>query len=331
MTTFMQLLTGNQMDFDQLTTFLAVAQLGNFSRAGEKVFRSQSAVSAQIRQLEQDYGTKLLDRSGKKVRLTAPGKVLFEYGARLLALRDESMRAVVDQDKTPRGVLAIGANEATCLYVLPKVFESYRQLYPAVQISIYRNFSHKILERIHDGTIDVGIATLPVKSPRLTVKRIFRDRLMLMVSPSNPLAGLRSVSLSIAAQQPFLFPKAGYTRQIMDKLFRPHQSGLRITMELPSVAMIKTFVALGMGVSIISESFARNETRSGEVCLIPLADVDLWRELGLVYDPERTLPRAATAFIDLLQNGVLQRDSAFTVYDSAPDITELEVFTPAFS
>ena len=316
------------MDFDQLTTFLEVAKLGNFSRAGEKVFRSQSAVSAQIRQLEQDYGTKLLDRSGKKVRLTDPGKVLFEYGMRLLALRDESMRAVVDQDKVPRGVLAIGANEATCLYVLPDAFVKYRRLYPEVQISIYRNFSRKILERIHDGMIDVGIATLPVKSPRLAVKCIFRDRLMLMISPSNPLAKMSAVPLGVAVEQPFLFPKSGYTRQIMDKLFRPYQSRLRISMELPSVAMIKTFVSMGMGVSLISESFARNERRAGEVCLVPLADVDLWRELGLVYDQDRTLPRAAVAFIELVQNGVLPCESAPPVDDITAELNESESLTP---
>ena len=110
------------MDFDQLTTFLEVVKQGNFSRAGDKVYRSQSAVSAQIRQLEQEYGTRLLDRSGKRVGLTPAGEVLFEYANRLLALRGESLRAVADQLQTPRGVLAIGANEATCLYVLPETF-----------------------------------------------------------------------------------------------------------------------------------------------------------------------------------------------------------------
>ena len=292
------------MDFDQLTTFLEVAKLGNFSRAGEKVFRSQSAVSAQIRQLEQDYGTKLLERQGKKVRLTPAGEVLFEYATRLLAMRAESMRAVVDQDRTPRGTLAVGANEATCLYVLPDTFAKYRARYPDVQISIYRNFSRKILERIQEGEIDVGIVTMPVKSPRLVVKRIFRDRLMLMASPTNPLARLSAVPVSAVAEQLLIVPKAGYTRQIMDKLFRPYQSRLRIAMELPSVAMIKTFVASGMGVSLISESFVRNDQRAGDVCLIPLEDVDLWRELGMVYDQDRTLPRAAVAFIELIRNGI---------------------------
>ena len=89
------------MDFDQLVTFLEVAKLGSFSRAGQKVFRSQSAVSAQIRQLEQEYGDRLLDRSGKDVTLTPAGRVLFAYAERLLQMRDESLLAVASAaDKT---------------------------------------------------------------------------------------------------------------------------------------------------------------------------------------------------------------------------------------
>jgi DNA-binding transcriptional LysR family regulator len=289
------------MDFDQLTTFLEVAKLGSFSRAGQKLFRSQPAVSAQIRQLEQEYGEKLLDRVGKSVRLTPPGRTLFEYAERLLTLRHESLRAVADQASTPRGTLAIGANEATCLYVLPEVFAEYHRLYPSVQISIYRNFSHKVVQKVEDGSIDVGIVTLPIKSPSLKVHSIFRDRLMLMVSPKNPLARCKSVSTSDVAAQPLILPKTGFTRQMLDKFFRPYRSRLRVTMALPSVAMIKRFVAAGLGVSLISASFARDEVRSGEVKLIPLADVDLWRELGLIYRRDRSLPRAAAAFITLIR------------------------------
>jgi DNA-binding transcriptional LysR family regulator len=292
------------VDFDQLTTFLEVVKQGNFSRAGEKVYRSQSAVSAQIRQLEQEYGTKLLDRSGKRVALTPAGEVLFEYANRLLALRGESLRAVVDQNRTPRGVLAIGANEATCLYVLPETFSEYRRRYSDVQISIYRNFSHKILERLQDGLIDVGIVTMPVKAPRLVVKRIFHDRLMLMTGPNHPLAKMDSVSVEAMVDYPILLPKAGHTRKTMDKLFRPYQAQLRIAMELPSIAMIKAFVASGMGVSLISASFARRESHAGDLCLIPLSDANLSRELALVYHQDRTLPRSAVAFIEMVRNGV---------------------------
>jgi LysR family transcriptional regulator, low CO2-responsive transcriptional regulator len=287
------------MDFDQLRTFVEVAKLGSFSRAGQKVYRSQSAVSAQIRQLEQEYGEKLLDRVGKSVRLTPAGEVLFEYAGKLLALRNESQRAVADQAAMPRGMLSIGANEATCLYVLPEIFEEYHRLYPAVRISIYRNFSRKILERVEEGTVDVGIATLPVKSSCLRVQPIFRDRIMLMASAASPLAKRKSVRTSEIVDQPLIFPKTGSTRRMLDKLFRPYRGRLRVTMELPSVGMIKRFVADGLGVSLISAGFARDEVRAGQVKLIPLEDVELWRVLGLVYRHDRTLPRAATAFIEL--------------------------------
>jgi len=294
------------MDFDQLRTFLEVAKQGSFSRAGQKVFRSQSAVSAQIRQIESEYGERLLDRSGKTVRLTPAGEVFREYAQRMLSLRDESLRAVADHGNDPRGVLALGANEATCLYVLPNVFAEYLRLYPSVQVSIYRNFSHKILERLDSGAIDVGIVTLPVKMPMLKVRTIFRDRLVLMVSADSPLAQHDKVPISMVVEQPLILPRTGFTRRIMDKLFRPYRDKLHVRMELPSIGMIKSFVAAGLGVSLISESFARDEVQSGKVKLIALKDNELSRELGLAYRRNRSLPRAAEVFIELLQRRTAQ-------------------------
>jgi DNA-binding transcriptional LysR family regulator len=298
------------MDFDQLLTFLEVAKLGNFSRAGEKVYRSQSAVSAQIRQLEQEYGERLFDRSGKTVRLSPAGEVLLEYAQRMVAMRNESLRAVADQGETPRGTLSIGANEATCLYVLPEVFSDYVQQYPQVQISVYRNFSRKILQAVEDGAIDLGIATLPVKSPSLKVHAIFRDQLMLFVPSRHPLATHEAVSVEEIADYSLIFPKTGYTRQQLDKLFRPYNSRLRVAMEIPSVGLIKSFVVSGVGISLLSSSFAQDEVRSGKGKLLPIKNVELWRELGLVYRTDRTLPRAATAFIDLIRHRAPARKSA---------------------
>src|ERR1700719_956526 len=165
------------MDFDQLATFVYVAKLKSFSRAGQKVFRSQSAVSAQIRQLEQAYRAKLLDRSAKSVELTPAGEVLFDFAERLLRLRDESIQVVADRGNVVQGPVLFGANEATCLYLLPDIFAEFQRRFPLVHISIYRNFSHKILQRIEDGTIDVGIVTLPIKALNTKVHHIYRDRL----------------------------------------------------------------------------------------------------------------------------------------------------------
>ena len=122
------------MDFDQLLTFVEVAKQGNFSRAGQKVFRSQSAVSAQIRQLEQAYRAKLLDRSAKSVELTPAGEVLFEYAERLLRLRDESIQVVADRGNVVQGPVLFGANEATCLYLLPDIFAEFQRRLRAVLV-----------------------------------------------------------------------------------------------------------------------------------------------------------------------------------------------------
>jgi len=289
------------MDFDQLATFVYVAKLKSFSRAGQKVFRSQSAVSAQIRQLEQAYRAKLLDRSAKSVELTPAGEVLFEYAERLLRLRDESIQGVADRGNVVQGTVLFGANEATCLYLLPDIFAEFQRRHPLVHISIYRNFSHKILQRIEDGTIDVGIVTLPIKALNTKVHHIYRDRLRFMVSSRNPLANRTKLTLEEVAAQPLIFPRTGFTRQVLDKLFRPYRSRLRITMELPSIGMIKRFVGADAGVSFISESFASDQVKSGEVKLLNVEGVDLWRELGLVYRRDRSLPRAAQSLIAIIR------------------------------
>jgi len=258
-------------------------------------------VSAQIRQLEQEYGDRLLDRSGKTVKLTPAGQIFYEYAERMKTLREESLVAVADHSRTPRGTLRVGANEATCLYVLPEVFGEYCRRYPPVQINIYRNFSYKIVEKLENGQIEVGILTLPIQSPSLKIQSIFRDKLMLMVSPKNPLAKHKIVPVSEIVKQPLLIPKTGHTRRLMDKLFRPHAAELQIRMELPSIGMIKSFVAADLGVSLISQSFARDEVEAGRVKLIDLEDAELYRELGLAYRRDRTLSVATTAFIALLR------------------------------
>ncbi len=289
------------MDFDQLATFVYVAKLKSFSRAGQKVFRSQSAVSAQIRQLEQAYHARLLDRSAKSVELTPAGEVLFEYAEKMLRLRDESIQVVADRGNVVQGPVVFGANEATCLYVMPDIFAEFQRRFPLVRISIYRNFSHKILQRVEDGSIDVGIVTLPTKSPNLKVHHIHRDRLRFMVSTRNPLAQRSKLTLEEVASQPLIFPRTGFTRQVLDKLFRPYRSRIHVTMELPSIGMIKRFVGADAGVSFISESFARDQVKAGEVKLLNVEGVDLFRELGLVYRRDRSLPRAAQALIALIR------------------------------
>jgi DNA-binding transcriptional LysR family regulator len=287
------------MDFDQLKTFLEVAKLGSFSRAAEKVLRSQPAVSAQIRQLEQEYGHKLFDRSTKSVRLTPAGEVVLDYARQLLELRGNSLQAASDWNGVPTGTLSIGANEGTFLYVLPKVFAEYHRKFPKVRISVYRSFTHKVSEKVEEGAIDLGVVTSPVKSPSLAATPVFRDRILLMVGARSPLFHQRSVTLEEFARQPLIMPKTGSIRKLMEKNLRPYREHLNITMELTSVVMIKQFVMDGFGVSLICASFAAKNVRRGEARLLKIEGMELWRELALVYRRDRSLPLVASSFVEL--------------------------------
>lgn len=286
------------MDFDQLNTFLEVAKLGSFSRAAEKVLRSQPAVSAQIRQLEQEYGHKLFDRSTKSVRLTPAGEVVLDYARQMLTLRTTSMQAASDWNGVPTGTLSIGANEGTFLYVLPKVFAEYHRRFPKVKISVYRSFTHKVSEKVEEGVIDLGVVTMPVKSSSLVATPVFRDRILLMVGPRSPLYDRRSVTLQELAQQPLITPRTGSIRKLMEKNLRPFRERLNITMELTSVVMIKQFVMDGFGVSLICASFAQRNVRREEARLVKIEGLDLWRELALVYRKDRSLPLVASSFLE---------------------------------
>jgi LysR family transcriptional regulator, low CO2-responsive transcriptional regulator len=287
------------MDFDQLRTFIEVARLGSFSRAAEKVLRSQPAVSSQIRQLEQDYGQKLFDRSAKSVRLTPAGEVVLDYAKQMLALHSQSLSAASDHTGVATGTLSIGANEGTFLYVLPNVLTRFHRKFPKVRISVYRSFTHKVSEKVEQGAVDLGIVTMPVKSPSLEVVPVFRDRILLMVGPASPLFKRKSVTAEELAQQPIILPKTGSIRKLMEKHLRPFRENLNITMELTSVVMIKRFVRDGFGVSLVCAAFARENVRRGDVRLLKIDGLDLWRELALVYRKDRSLPMKASAFVEL--------------------------------
>jgi DNA-binding transcriptional LysR family regulator len=288
------------MELDQITSFLEVARQQSFSRAAEKLYRTQPAISAQIRLLEQELGHKLFDRLGRRIFLTRPGEVLFEYGEKLIALHRETLQRVQEANGIASGKLAVGANEATCLYVLPQVFAEFKRKFPQVGISVYRNYSRKILQKINENQVDVGIVTLPVTQDNLKVIPVFEDTIEVVAPADHRIAKRSSIRVEDLAAEPLIFPKSGHTRELLDRIFRKHRSTPNISMELASVESIKKFVAAGLGVSLLSRSYAEIEMRTGILKLIPLQGVELVRKLGLVYRTDRHLSRAMQAFADVL-------------------------------
>jgi DNA-binding transcriptional LysR family regulator len=287
------------MDFDQLETFLEVARHTSFSRAAEKRFRTQPAISSQIRALEEEVGARLFDRSGGKVALTGAGKVFQQYAEQALEARKFMMVTVAELERVPRGEIVVGANEGTCLHILPEVFAEFKKLYPDVAVQISRLERAKILESIIDNSVDFGVVSAPVDDKRLTVVNIHRDELVVIVPPKHPLSRLKSVNVADAARFPVLLPKVGRTRDALENLF--HERGLKpkISMELDSSELLKRFVAADVGVGFIARSNVIEDVQAGVLAAVPMADASVRRDLALVFRKDKALGRAALAFIEV--------------------------------
>jgi DNA-binding transcriptional LysR family regulator len=287
------------MDFDQLETFLEVARLSSFSRAAEKRFRTQPAISSQIRALEEEVGAKLLDRSGGKVSLTASGKIFQKYAEETIAARKTVLTAIAEAERVPRGELVVGANEGTCLHILPEVFAEFKKQYPTVAVNIKRSDYARILESVSDNSIDFGVVSLPVTDNRMTVVLIHRDDLVIIVPPHHPLAKLKSACIADVAKFPLLMPKAGHTRDSLENLFWERKLKPHYSMELDSSELLKRFVAADVGVGFIARSNVAEDVQAGVLSAIPIADALIRRDLALVFRKDKALSRAALAFIDI--------------------------------
>jgi len=166
-----------------------------------------------------------------------------------------------------------------------------------VRISVYRNFSHKVLQKVEDNVSELGVVTMPVRSSSLVVVPIFRDPLVWIASSQSSLAKQGFVSLKELAQQDLILHKMGSLRRIMEKHLRPYRPQLKVTMELTSAEMVKKFVTAGLGVSLICEAFVQEDIKEKKLVILRTDAEVVHRELGLVYRDSRSLSRAANAFL----------------------------------
>jgi DNA-binding transcriptional LysR family regulator len=287
------------MDFDQLETFLEVTRNLSFSRAAEKRFRTQPAISAQIRSIEEEVGCRLLDRSGGKVAITAAGKRFLKYVEEALEARRVALAAVAEIERVPSGEIVVAANEGTCLHLLPEVFADFKKQYPDVGITVKRSESREVLEAISDNSADFGVVAMPVKDKRLTTVVIHKDELVLITPPNHPLAGREEVSITEVAQYPLLIPKLGRTRDAIDEVLHDRQIKPNISMELDSSELMKRFVAVDVGVALIASSNVVSDVKAGLLCACRVSDVQIRRDMALVFRKDKALSRAALAFIDI--------------------------------
>jgi DNA-binding transcriptional LysR family regulator len=288
------------MDLDQLHTFLEIVRLKSFSKAAQTCFRTQPAISAQVRQLEQELSAQLFDRFGSRISLTTAGKIFSQYAEQILALRRQAQDSISELEHTPRGELIIAANEATCIYVLPEVFAEYSRRFPNVQLLVERQYGSKIAEAIMDNLADFGFTQLPVQDRKLQVVKIHSDEIKVVAPARHPLAGHKAVTAEELVPYPLLLPKYGSTRVRLNEWLELVEDSIHTAMELDSSEMIKRFVAAGLGLSFLAASNCEEDVRAGRLAMLSLAPEPMVRRLGLVYRKDKALSKAALGFIDIV-------------------------------
>lgn len=287
------------MDFEQLRTFMEVSRLRSFSRAAEKLNVTQPAISAQIRTLENEVGARLFDRDGGKVTFTAAGKVFEPFAEHCLQCHNHILVTVGELHRTPRGEITVCANEATSLYVLPSVFAQFKRQYSRVGLSVVRADRVRTVEMVLSREVDFGVVSLPVKDARLTIDLLHRDEVVLVAPARHPLASRNVIQFDDLAPCSLLLPKQGRQRDLIDDLFRSHDAESRVAMEVESSELLKRLIVAGLGVGFLPRSNVQEDVRSGELKIIKIEGVRLNRELALVYRRDKTLTRAATAFLEI--------------------------------
>lgn len=294
------------MDISQLEVFLAVAREGGFSRAANKLFRTQSAVSQSIRKLEAEIGEPLFDRSSREGLLTDAGRVLQQYAERLTSLRDNAREALVELRELQQGKLVIGANEFTALYLL-RVLAEFGRLHPAIRIMVQRSLGSRIPDDVLKHNCEFGVLTYDPQDPELASAVVYSDELILVVPPQHPLARENRVSIRQLGAESFVahIVSSPYREKVI-QAFKKYETPLHMGVELPTLQAIKRFVAMGSGVAFLPEISVEDEIARGELVRIPVQELNVHRKLRLVYRKAASLSHAGQAFLKVAES-VAQR------------------------
>jgi DNA-binding transcriptional LysR family regulator len=288
------------MDFEQLRTFQQVCRLSSFSRAAEKLGVTQPAISAQIRSLEKEVGARLFDRDGGRVTFTAAGRLFEPFAEHCLQCQSHIVMAVNELYRSARGEVSVSASEATSLYVLPPVFGIYKKQYTRVNLNIVRSEHSRSLEAVFNRDVDFAIVSLPLKDSRLVVQPIHRDDIVLVVPPTHPLAMREAVKLDEMVQYPMLLLKHGRQRTQLNNFFHHHEVQPRIAMELDSSELLKRMIGAELGMGFLPHTNVLDDEHSGLLKVVKVEGMRLHRELALIFRKDKTLTRAAQAFVEVV-------------------------------
>jgi DNA-binding transcriptional LysR family regulator len=289
------------MDLGELQVFLTVAREGSFSRAAERLYRTQPAVSLAIRKLEEDLGQPLFVRGSRPVRMTDAGNLLKDYAERLINLRDEVKKGLTELEGLERGELSVGVNESSIHALLPALAK-FREKHGGVQVRVHRMFSRDIPHEVLNYRLDLGAVSYIPRDPQLQATEILRDELCLVVPPKHSLARRKEVDISDLGAETFIahIVESPFRRRVIE-LFSRHHTALNMPIEMPTIESIKRFVQMGMGVAIVPRMCVQWEIEHGWMKEVKVKQMHMPRHVYLVGRKGARLPHAAAELIRILK------------------------------
>ena len=289
------------MELYPLKVFLTVATEKSFSRAGEKLLRTQPAVSLAIQRLETELQEKLIDRSGKDLILTDSGQIVLEYARRFENIERDLTDALKELRDHSAGRLSIGANESTALYLL-KHIEGYRRLYPKVKVEVRRSLSSKVPSQLIDGDLELGIISYDPDDDRLISTVIYSDHLAFVVSPQHRFANRDEVSITELGMETFVAHNViSPYRAMVIKAFQSYKVPLNMDVEMPTIETIRRMVQRNEGVAFLPRMCVEQEIEQGVLCEVRVPELRMERPIRLVHPAKRALSHAARAFLELVR------------------------------
>src|SRR5215475_12206587 len=275
------------MELYSLQVFLTVATEKSFSRAADKLLRTQPAVSLAVQRLEQELGEKLIDRSGKDLILTDAGRSVLEYARRFQSLQQELDNSIAELRDNSAGRLTIGANESTTLYLLRHI-ERYRELYPKVKVQIRRSLSSKLPDELLDGNLELGVVSYDPVDERIKSKVIYADSLAFIVSPKHRLAGRKTVPIGELGSEVFIAHNVTSPyRDLVLREFQERQVPLGIQVEMPTIETIRKLVQANVGVAFLPRMCVEQEIEAKLLCEVKVKEMQMDRKIRLIYPTKR--------------------------------------------
>ncbi len=270
----------------KIITLLTLVQTGSFTKAAKALNLTQPAVSHHIRLLEQDYKAKIFYKDKKELKPTPEGEILINYAKRIVALSDQAKQSIQDSKKSLRR-LTVGITPTAEEHLVTQIFAGYSSEHPDTRVKILTDNIYNIYSKLNSYELDLGIVEGTIKNDDYTILLLDTDYLCLAVSPKHPFAKRESVRMDELKKEKFILrsPSAG-TRQLFETHLLRHGESIQdfnVIIELDSVATIKELVSLNLGITVIAHSAIKEEEESGKVCIVPIENLNMIREINMIY------------------------------------------------